>query len=56
VFDTSRVFLGRVPAPSSLGSFAVKWGADGRLYSLGQDKDGLPVMTRYHVERGASGE
>lgn len=56
VFDSSRVFLGTVPAPRSLGAFTVKWGPDGRLYSLGQDEDGLPVMTRYHVERGASGE
>lgn len=53
VFDSSRVFLGTVPAPSSLGTFTVKWGPDGRLYSLGQDDDGLPVLTRFHLDQPA---
>ncbi len=54
VFDSSRVFLGTVPVPASLGSFLVQWGPDGRLYSLGQDADGLPVLTRYHLDQSAT--
>ena len=51
VFDSTGAYLGAVPVPRDFGvSYQTVWGSD-RVATIGEDRDGMPVVVVYEVKR-----
>lgn len=50
VFDSSGVYLGAVPQPRGSSGRSRAWSADG-LVVLNEDRDGLPIITRFRIDK-----
>lgn len=54
VFDSTGAYLGAVPVPTTFGSsWQTVWGT-GRVATIGEDADGLPVVVVYRIQRGGA--
>lgn len=51
IFDSTGVYLGRLPTPWIQGETYIAWQGRDELLTRGENEDGLPMLVRYRIDK-----